>query len=274
MDIITGRTGKPHVTSQQDREINQAIFGSGNVVLNIGSCFEAEKIGDNKVRIKDGLLMLQGTGISIKNGGHEDVTIDNGTQSFGRIDYICAKYERISPEGIESAKLEVIKGVSSNIPQPPKFLLGNIRKGDTFAYFPLYKVTLEGVDIKAIEPLFKFADYKKILWLGENTMGANQQISLSEPISRQKAGIALVWTPVDADNNVHHQFIKKEAVELFPDTTHSIFLCNTAFTKAACKSVYVHDDTIEGNKYNTSAGAGLGISYNNADYTLRYVLGY
>lgn len=277
MEIITGRTGKAHVTSQQDREINQAVFGSESVVLNIGSCFEAEKQSDNKIRIKDGLLMLQGTGASIKNGEYEDVTIENGSQGYGRVDFICAKYEKTVPEGIESVVLEVIKGRASYPISIPKVPSGNIRNGDTIVYFPLYKVTLEGVTIESIEPVFKFANEQKVLWRGEAQMHEAQQIQLSEPVGRQKNGIVLVWSPndtVNIDENIHCQFILKDAVRLFPDTTHSFQLSNTGFTKMACKSVYVYDDVIKGNSYNVSQGTSSGIAFNNQQYSLRYVLGY
>ena len=33
MDIITGYTGKAHVTAEQDRDINIGIFGKGSCVL-------------------------------------------------------------------------------------------------------------------------------------------------------------------------------------------------------------------------------------------------
>ena len=37
MDIITGYTGSPHVTAEQDRDINIGIFGNESYVLQTGS---------------------------------------------------------------------------------------------------------------------------------------------------------------------------------------------------------------------------------------------
>lgn len=276
MDIITGKTGAPHVTSQQDREINQAIFGDDNVVLNVGFCFEAVNAGNNTITIRDGLLMLQGTGASIQAGASEQVKIANGSQGVGRIDYICAKYERKVPDDTESIELTVIQGTASASPRVPNVPAGNIRNGDLTAYFPLYKVTLDGVSVSEIEPIFKFAAEKKILYTGPQQMGAGVEINLSEQVSRQKTGLALIWSPYGTagKENLHYQYIPKETIMLFGETTHSIFLCNTNFTKVACKSVIVKDDCILGNQYNMTEGQHNGIVFNNADYTLRYVLGY
>ena len=33
MEIITGYTGKPHVTSEQDRDVNIGVVGEGSYVL-------------------------------------------------------------------------------------------------------------------------------------------------------------------------------------------------------------------------------------------------
>ena len=164
MDIITGKTGVPHVTSQQDREINQSIFGKGNVVLNMGTCFSYENMGSNTIRIKDGLLMIQGTGASIPCGSFEDVTIENGTQGLKRIDLICAVYRKNSETGIESVTLEVAKGTAASNPKPIAIELLNlktIRNGSMVAFFPLYEVTLDGVTITEIKPVFEFANAKK-----------------------------------------------------------------------------------------------------------------
>lgn len=280
MDIITGKTGAPHVTSQQDREINQAIFGDGNVVLNVGSCFKAELQENNVVRIYDGLLMLQGTGASIANGNYEDVTIENGSQYGGRIDLICAKYEKAMPEGIESVKLVVMKGVTATVPTPPMISTskGNIRKGDLTAFFPLYKVTLNGVAIEGIEPVFDFAKECKVLWSGNEHMSANHRAELLEPVSRQNTGICLVYVPYTngqaRDYTIKHQFIHKNTVAMHPHGTYTTMMCNSDFSIIANKIVYVDDDVITGYAGNEQSGTTNGIKYSNGYFVLRYVLGY
>ena len=37
MNIITGYKAEPHITAQQDRNVNMGIFGAGTHIVNIGS---------------------------------------------------------------------------------------------------------------------------------------------------------------------------------------------------------------------------------------------
>lgn len=48
MDIITGYTGSPHVTAEQDRDINIGIFGNESYVLQTGSQLAAEVSSNNE----------------------------------------------------------------------------------------------------------------------------------------------------------------------------------------------------------------------------------
>ena len=48
MDIITGYTGSPHVTAEQDRDINIGIFGNESYVLQTGSQLTAEVSSKNE----------------------------------------------------------------------------------------------------------------------------------------------------------------------------------------------------------------------------------
>ena len=48
MEIITGYTGKPHVTAEQDRDVNEGIFDTGSFVLKTGSQLAAELVSNNE----------------------------------------------------------------------------------------------------------------------------------------------------------------------------------------------------------------------------------
>ncbi len=276
MKIITGNAIDTSVEAEDDRSINAAVFGKGEVVFDEGSKFDFKIIDNNTLKILDGGGSMQGVVFRIPYGETETLKVDTCATGYKRIDIICAKYFKDN-NNTENVTLEVVKGVEtqSNNVQKPKFIIGNILENALENYMPLYEIYYEGTNITEIKKVFNLYG-SKIIFRGPIQMGADTVIKLSEPVSRQKTGIVLIWSPygTSGTNNIQYQFIPKEAVKLFPDTTHSTFLCNTTFTKIAGKSVYVHDDTIEGNKYNTSAGTGLGVSYNNADYTLRYVLGY
>lgn len=60
MELATGRRGSPHITSQQDRQKHQGIFGDGAYILNTGNMLAPEVQSSNKIHIKDGALMFQG----------------------------------------------------------------------------------------------------------------------------------------------------------------------------------------------------------------------
>ena len=86
MELVTGRSGKPHITSQQVRQLQQGIFGENACILNTGSMLTPEVQSSNKIRIKDGALMFQGALFTVKVGVYDEVTINNGNQGMKRKD--------------------------------------------------------------------------------------------------------------------------------------------------------------------------------------------
>ena len=94
MEIITGYKGKPHVTSDQDRDVNIGIMGEGSYVLQTGMRLAAEVSSNNEIKIRDGVLMHQGCTASIKKNTYDSLTIINGSQGMKRIDLIVARYEK------------------------------------------------------------------------------------------------------------------------------------------------------------------------------------
>ena len=60
MEIITGYVGKPHVTSEQDRDVHIGMIGSGSYVLQTGKQMAAEISSNNEIKVRDGVLMHQG----------------------------------------------------------------------------------------------------------------------------------------------------------------------------------------------------------------------
>ena len=120
----------------------------------------------------------------------------------------------------------------------------------------------------------------KVLWSGAYYMNATQSITLSEAISAQPNGIVVVFSGYDNDNHVAKDasintfFISKKQVELFPSVGHTFILgINAGFSGMAAKYLYFTDTTITGHAGNTSSGTNSGISYNNSNYVLRYVIG-
>ena len=151
MNIITGYKGTPHVTAQQDRDINSAIFTNGVYILNIGSKMAATIVSANEVTIADGLIIAQGCAAEIARGTSESMTIDNGTQGQLRKDLIVLRYTKDASTGVEDMELAVIKGTpATSNPSVPTYTSGSIADGDTLVEFPLYTVNISGITIQSV----------------------------------------------------------------------------------------------------------------------------
>ena len=151
MNIITGYKGTPHVSAQQDRDINSAIFTTGTYILNIGSKMAATIVSANEVEIADGLVIAQGCAAEIARGTSESMSIDNGDQGMLRKDLIVLRYTKEASTGVEDMELAVIKGTpAASNPAVPSYTSGSIADGDTLVEFPIYTVNLSGITIQSV----------------------------------------------------------------------------------------------------------------------------
>ena len=164
MEIITGYTGKPHVTSDQDRDVNIGVVGEGSYVLQTGMQLAAEVSSNNEIKIRDGVLMHQGCTASIKKNTYDSLTIINGSQGMKRVDLIVARYEKNQDNGTESLDLRVIQGVPAGTdPIVPEYTVGDIQAGDYVADMPLYKVIIDGLNITEVKKVFEIVGSNKDL---------------------------------------------------------------------------------------------------------------
>lgn len=177
MEIITGYTGKPHVTSEQDRDVNIGVVGKGSYVLQTGMQLAAEVSSNNEIKIRDGVLMHQGCTASIKKNTYDSLIIINGSQGMKRIDLIVARYEKNQDNGIESLDLKVIQGTpAESTPTVPEYTEGDIQAGDYVADMPMYQVIIDGLNITEVKKVFEVAPdidalKKEIAELNSNKIG-------------------------------------------------------------------------------------------------------
>ena len=177
MDIITGYTGSPHVTAEQDRDVNIGIFGAESYVLRTGSQLKAEVSSNNEIKVRDGVIMHQGCAASIKKNTYDSLTIANGSQGMKRVDLIVARYSRDQNTKEESLVLKVIQGTPKESgPAVPGYTTGDIQAGDLIADMPLYQVTLNGLNITEVKQLFATRD--SIAELSSNLTKANNNIAI------------------------------------------------------------------------------------------------
>lgn len=176
MDIITGYTGSPHVTAEQDRDVNIGIFGAESYVLRTGSQLKAEVSSNNEIKVRDGVIMHQGCAASIKKNTYDSLTIANGSQGMKRVDLIVARYSRDQNTKEESLVLKVIQGTPKESgPAVPGYTTGDIQAGDLIADMPLYQVTLNGLNITEVKQLFVTQD--SIAKLSSNLAKSNESIA-------------------------------------------------------------------------------------------------
>lgn len=186
MNIITGYKGEAHVTAQQDRDINSAIFSTGAYILNIGSKLEATVVSANEITIADGLIVAEGCAAEVERGTSESMTIDNGTQGMLRKDLIVMRYAKNASTGVEDMDLAVIKGTpAASSPVAPAYNTGSIAQGDTIVDFPLYEVNLDGI---AIDSVVRVPDVVSIAKQNDVTSLATAVASLVNKIGNVAMG--------------------------------------------------------------------------------------
>lgn len=197
MEIITGYTGKPHVTSEQDRDVNIGVVGEGSHVLQTGMQLAAEVSSNNEIKIRDGVLMHQGCTASIKKNTYDSLTITNGSQGMKRVDLIVARYEKNQDNGIESLDLKVIQGTpAESNPAAPQYTEGDIQAGDYVADMPMYQVIIEGLNITEVKKMFKVIGSNKDL--SNKVAELNKNIACSPSVKRQE-------TLISFQKNVKHK---------------------------------------------------------------------
>lgn len=155
MKAVTVQQNEAHVTSWQDRMLNQGAFGEESYVLNIGQKMAAETYSNNEIRIRDGALVHQGCLSVIQKGTYDAVVIQNGTQGMKRIDLIVARYSKNAGTQVENVDWAVIRGTpDASAPSVPAYTEGDIQDGDLVVDMPMYQVHLNGINIEEVTAVF------------------------------------------------------------------------------------------------------------------------
>lgn len=154
MEIVTGYTGQPHVTSDDVRAFNAGIIGKGKYVLDTGNRLEANKTSSDSLVILDGDIVMNGCHARIST--QEEMNLTPGTDGVKRKDLIVARYTRQG--GVESVSLIAVEGTPAtknpSVPTTP-YQDNNILNGDTTVDMVLYVVTFDEYDIVTIEQKYK-----------------------------------------------------------------------------------------------------------------------
>lgn len=159
MKIVSGRTGSPHVTSQQFRQMLEGIIGQGSYIITSGENLEPELSSNNLLKIRSGMMAHHGCISCVDIGTYDEVTLTNGSQGMKRIDLIVNRYTRNAETEVENCSWKVIQGtpVASN-PAVPAYTSGNLQDGDLVDDCPAFEVHYDGINVTEVKSLLSVAD--------------------------------------------------------------------------------------------------------------------
>ena len=157
LHLVTGFRGAAHITAADQGAYNAGVIGPGEYVLQTGQQLAAQIISNNKIRILDGDLVIQGRHINLQKDTYEEVTITNGLQSMFRRDLIVVRYTKDPNTGVEDTEFAVIQGTSTEgAASDPEYTQGDILSGKCLLHeMPLYRVCLSGLTVTDVIALYR-----------------------------------------------------------------------------------------------------------------------
>lgn len=153
IELVDGKAGVAHISSEDKAIIHQAKFSKSDVVFDWGDAFRCSMSSSNRATVGTGCASIQGLDWHITSA--ESVTISNGSQGMKRNDIICAHYHRDSKTGNELVELVVLKGSpNATAAADPTIPSGKILSGAVDAYMPLWRIPLDGITVGTPVRLF------------------------------------------------------------------------------------------------------------------------
>ena len=188
MKIVSGRTGSPHVTSQQFRQMLEGIIGQGSYIITSEENLKPELSSNNLMKIRSGMMAHHGCISCVDIGTYDEVTLTNGSQGMKRIDLIVNRYTRNAETEVENCSWKVIQGkpVASN-PAVPAYTSGNLQNGDTVDECPVFEVHFDGINVTEVKSLLSVTDglsglSRKLTNTNTNLAKANTVLENRKPI--------------------------------------------------------------------------------------------
>ena len=188
MKIVSGRTGLPHVTSQQFRQMLEGIIGQGSYIITSGENLKPELSSNNLLKIRSGMMAHHGCISCVDIGTYDEVTLTNGSQGMKRIDLIVNRYTRNAETEVENCSWKEILGkpVASN-PAVPAYTSGNLQNGDTVDECPVFEVHFDGINVTEVKSLLSVTDglsglSRKLTNTNTNLAKANTVLENRKPI--------------------------------------------------------------------------------------------
>ena len=170
MKIVSGKTGSPHVTSHEFRQIIEGAIGQGSCILSSGDNLEPELVTNNLLKIKSGMMSHHGNVSSVEN--YDEVELTNGTQGMKRIDLIVNRYTRDDETKVEDNSWVCIIGTPhASSPEVPSYTVGSLQDGDLIDECPVFQIFYDGINVTEV---------KKLLAVSQNNIEMQESLSKLE----------------------------------------------------------------------------------------------
>ena len=158
IELMDGRTGEAHISSEDWATFNAATYGVTEGVFDWGDGFKLSMSTSNKGTLGAGAGLVDGKRVWVKTP--ESVTIESGGQGVKRHDVVGIQYETHSTNleravgiqyethstNLERAVVKVVKGTPSASPADPDL---------PSKFLPLWRVPLDGLNVGAPVALFE-----------------------------------------------------------------------------------------------------------------------
>lgn len=145
MELVTGFAGQAHVDPIDMAHVNAVAFGHDAYLLDTQNKLEPTLETANKLVVDTGDLMIQGHHFTVVQS--EEIALQSGVSGQKRNALVCARYDKASGTGIESASWIVKYGeATTGTPADPEVTTGNILDGiDSVHEEPIYRIEYDGI---------------------------------------------------------------------------------------------------------------------------------
>lgn len=234
MKIVSGRTGSPHVTSQQFRQMLEGIIGQGSYIITSGENLKPELSSNNLMKIRSGMMAHHGCISCVDIGTYDEVTLTNGSQGMKRIDLIVNRYTRNAETEVENCSWKVIQGttVASN-PAVPAYTSGNLQDGDLVDDCPAFEVHYDGINVTEVKSLLSVTD--GLSELNSKLTNTNTNLAKANTVLENRKPIFIDSTSTESVTFDTTKFLKSGITYAFVVAVNSNLNSGTYAQEITCK---------------------------------------
>lgn len=145
MELVTGFAGQAYVDPIDMAHVNAVAFGHDAYLLDTQNKLEPTLETANKLVVDTGDLMIQGHHFTVVQS--EEIALQSGISGQKRNALVCARYDKASGTGIETASWVVKYGTATTgTPTDPDVTTGNILDGvDSVHEEPIFRIEYDGI---------------------------------------------------------------------------------------------------------------------------------